>query len=182
MGPLSGQRTHQIKLDGSYTVPRGAADGLNFGGSFHFYSGTPLTAYGYSFGYSNWEYSLTPCGSLGTGPSDYEADVHIGYPIKLGSQAKANILLDIFNVLDRQGITLLDQRYNLALNGACGGVPDAICNGDGGLLAKPNSIDPVGQLSNPRATAPNPDFLKAAFNSSSATLPRAIRFGVRLTF
>ena len=181
-GPLSGQRKHQVKLDSSYTVGGGAADGLNFGGSFHFYSGTPLTAYGYSFGYANWEYSLTPRGSLGFGPSDYEADVHIGYPLKLGSQVKANILLDIFNVLDRQGITQLDQRYNLALNGACGGVPDAICNGDGGLLAKPNTTDPVGQLSNPRATAPNPDFLKAAFNSDATTRPRAIRFGVRLTF
>jgi carboxypeptidase family protein len=184
-GPLSGQRTHQIKLDSSYTVASGPADGLNFGGSFHWYSGTPLTAYGYSFGYSNWEYYLTPRGSLGTGPSDWEGDVHIGYPLKVGSQVKANILLDLFNVFNRQGITLLDQRYNLAQNGACAGVPDAICNGDGGLLAKPNSTDPVAQLSNPKGTAPNPDFLKAGRDSSfptSFTLPRAIRFGVRLTF
>jgi hypothetical protein len=181
-GPLSGQRQHQLKADGSYTVTGGAADGLNFGGSLHVYAGTPLTAYGYSFGYANWEYALTPRGSLGTGPSDYEADVHIGYPVKLGGSAKANILLDIFNVLNRQGKTQLDQRYNLALNGACGGVPASICNGDGGLLAKPNSTDPAGSLSNPTATAPNPDFLKAAADSLSTTRPRAIRFGVRLTF
>ena len=181
-GPLSGQRTHQLKADGSYTVPNGMASGLNFGGSFHLYSGQPLTAYGYSFGYSNWEYYLTPRGALGNGPADYEADLHVGYPVKLGGATRANVMLDIFNVLNRQGITQYDQRYNLALNGACGGVPSALCNGDGGLLAKPNSTDPVGSLSNPTATAPNPDFLKAAADSLSTTRPRAIRFGVRLTF
>jgi carboxypeptidase family protein len=184
-GPLSGQRSHQIKLDSSYTVPTGPVNGLNVGGSFHWYSGTPLTAYGYSFAYSNWEYYLTPRGSLGTGPSDWEGDVHVGYPIKAGTQLKANILLDIFNVFNRQGIVVLDQRYNLAQSGPCGGVPANLCNGDGGLLAKPNSTDPVGSLANPQATAPNPDFLKAAqdrVNGTSFTLPRAIRFGVRLTF
>jgi hypothetical protein len=181
-GPLSGQRQHQFKLDGSYTVGSGAANGLNFGGSFHVYSGTPLTAYGYSFAYQNSEYYLTPRGSLGTGPKDYEADIHVGYPVKIGASGKADILLDIFNVLNRQGITLLDQRYNLQQNGACAGVPEAVCNGDGGFIAKPNSTDPVASLADPRATAPNPDFLKAAANSNSATLPRAIRFGIRLTF
>ena len=30
----------------------------------------PLNAYGYSFGYANWEYFLVPRGSLGRGPSD----------------------------------------------------------------------------------------------------------------
>ena len=181
-GALSGQRTHQLKLDGSYTVSTGITDGLNVGGSFHWFSGQPLTAYGYSFGYANWEYYLTPRGSLGNGPSDYEMDVHVGYPVKLGGQVKANVMLDVFNLFNRQGITQLDQRYNLVQDGACGGVPSAICNGDGGLLAKPNTTDPVGQLSNPRATATNVDFLKAAADSASATLPRAIRFGVRLTF
>jgi hypothetical protein len=155
---------------------------LNFGGSFHWYSGTPLTAYGYSVGYANWEYYLTPRGSLGTGPSDYEADVHIGYPLKLGSQVKANLLLDIFNVFNRQGITLLDQRYNRTQDPIGAGIPDAISNGAGGLLAKPGTTDPVGQLSNPTATAPNPDFLKAGWTSADFTLPRAFRFGVRVTF
>ena len=49
-----------------------------------YYSGFPLNAYGYSFAYANWEYYLVPRGSLGRGPADYEADLHVGYPIKLG--------------------------------------------------------------------------------------------------
>jgi hypothetical protein len=152
---------------------------LNFGAAFHWYSGLPLTANGYSFAYSNWEYYLTPRGSLGYGPSDYEMDVHVGYPLKIGGATKANVLLDVFNLFNRQGSTILDTRYNLQKDGPCGGVPAALCNGDGGLLAKPNSTDPLGALANPQATATNPDFLKAGTNF---TLPRSLRIGVRLTF
>jgi hypothetical protein len=179
IGPLSGQRKHQVKLDGAYAISRGAAEGLNFGGSFRWLSGLPLTAYGYSFAYSNWEYYLTTRGALGTGPADYEADLHVGYPIRLGSSVKANILMDVFNLFNRQNTTLLDQRYNLQKDGACGGVPSAICNGDGGLLAQPNSVTPVAQLANARTTATNPDFLRSG---TQFTLPRSIRLGVRLTF
>ncbi len=177
-GALTNEHRHQLKLDGSYTFT-GAAEGLNLGASLHWFSGLPLTAYGYSFAYQNWEYYLTPRGSLGRGPSDYEMDLSLGYPIKLGSNVKANLLVDVFNLFDRQAITVLDQRYNLTKDGHCGGIPNAICNGDGGLGHKPNTTDPIGVLSNPRSTATNVDFLKAG---TGFTLPRSIRLGVRLTF
>src|SRR5204862_524304 len=119
---------------------------LAFGASFHYYSGLPLTAYGYSFAYQNWEYYLTPRGALGRGPADYESDLHLGYPIKLGSTMKANVLMDTFNLFNRQGITVLDQRYNLTKDGACAGIPGSLCNGDGGLVASPNSTTAAGQL------------------------------------
>ena len=35
----------------------------------------PLNAYGYSSAYENWEYYLAPRGSVGRGPSDWEADL-----------------------------------------------------------------------------------------------------------
>ena len=73
-----------------------------------------------------------------------------------------NVLLDVFNLFDRQGSTILDQRYNLQKDGNCGGIPASLCNGDGGLLALPNSVTPKGALSNPTATATNPDFLKSS--------------------
>ena len=53
-GQLSNQHKNQLKFDGSYVLTGGALDGLNFGGAFHWYSGLPLTAYGYSFAYQNW--------------------------------------------------------------------------------------------------------------------------------
>jgi hypothetical protein len=178
-GKLTNDRTNQIKVDASYTVSKGPLNNLEVGVISHWYSGVPETAYGYSFGYANWEYYLTPRGSLGKGPSDYEADLGIHYPIKLGGRARATLNADIFNVLGRQSITVLDQRYNLPQDGHCAGIPGAICNGDGGLAALPNSINPVAQLANPAATATNPDFLKAG---SNFTGQRSLRIGVRFTF
>jgi outer membrane receptor protein involved in Fe transport len=178
-GRLSAERQNQFKFDGSYQFSHGALDGLNLGLSTYWYSGLPLTAYGYSLAYQNWEYYLTPRGSLGRGPAYWEANVHVDYPVKLGGKTKLDIVADAFNVLNRQSAIQLDQRYNLIADGECAGIPAALCNGDGGLATQGNSLTPVGQLSNPRATATNPDFLKKATNF---TLPRSIRLGVRLTF
>ncbi|MGA7616289.1 MAG: TonB-dependent receptor [Thermoanaerobaculia bacterium] len=182
-GKLTGDRKQQFKLNGSYAVSDGPLNGLTFGLSTWYYSGTPLTAYGYSYAYANWEYFLTPRGSLGRAPADYEADIHVGYPWKLGNGMELNFLVDVFNILDRQAKTDLDQRYNLASSATgdagCAGIPDALCNGDGGLMHQDGVVAPLGQLSNPRATAPNPDFLKAG---TAFTDPRSIRVGVRFKF
>jgi hypothetical protein len=192
-GKLSNDRPVQVKLDGSYEFANGGAQGLNLGFSTHWYSGTPLNAYGYSFAYSNWEYYLVPRGSVGRGPSDWEADLHVGYPVKLGGQRRLNLIADVFNLFDRQAITFLDERYNLVQDGHCGGIPEAICNGDGGLATRPVtgtpdklSLTPLGTIANPRATATNPDYLQ----KSAATAPdirpftgqRSIRIGARFTF
>jgi len=80
-----------------------------------------------------------------------------------------------------RGATILDQRYNLTSDGACAGIPNGLCNGDGGLLAQPNTTNPKGVIANPRASATNPDFLKDGIGTQF-TLPRSLRIGVRLTF
>jgi carboxypeptidase family protein/TonB-dependent receptor-like protein len=177
-GRLTAERQHQFKFDGSYEF-KGALDGLNIGLGTWYYSGAPLTAYGYSLAYANWEYYLSPRGSLGHGPGDWEADLHLSYPIKVGSKSRLNVITDIFNVFNRQAITVYDQRYNLVNDGACAGVPDALCNGDGGLIATPNTTTAVGQIPNIVASATNPDFLK---KGTTFTLPRSIRIGLRWTF
>lgn len=178
-GLLSNDREHQFKFYGSYTVPDGALDGLNLGLAGHYSSGFPITAYGYSFLYQNWEYYLTPRGSLGRHPAQYEADFHIGYPVRLGGGMELNLLLDVFNLFDRQSIIRYDERYNLASNGPCAGFGNVPCNDDNGIDNITGTTDPAGQLANPRATAPNPDFLRAGVQF---TQPRSLRFGVRLSF
>jgi hypothetical protein len=82
----------------------------------------------------------------------------------------------MFNMFDRQHIIQLDERYNLPQDGRCAGIPADDCNGDNGWLTIPDTLTPVGSLSNPRATAPNPDYLQ---KGTLFTLPRSIRFGVR---
>jgi hypothetical protein len=177
-GRLSIDVKHQLKLDGSYQF-KGGLDGLNVGLSTRWYSGAPENAYGYSFAYANWEYYLVPRGSVGRHPSDYEADVHVAYPIKLGDRSKLNVIADVFNLFNRQAIIQFDQRYNLIQDGPCAGVPEAICNGDGGLTNRPGTVDPAGTIANPRATATNPDYLKKGV---AFTGQRSLRLGVRLTF
>ncbi|HEX3579867.1 MAG TPA: hypothetical protein VHY33_14990, partial [Thermoanaerobaculia bacterium] len=105
-GDLSNDRRHQLKASGIYNTPWK----LNVGISAYWRSGTPVTRYGYSDAYRRYEFFLTPRGSEGRTPSNYDADVHLGYPIAVGS-SKLNILLDIFNILNTQRPVLLDERY-----------------------------------------------------------------------
>ena len=102
-GPLSNDRRHQFKASGIYNTPWK----LSLGISAYWRSGTPLTRYGYSDAYRRYEFFLT---SEGRSPSNYDADVHLGYPIAFGS-TKLNLLLDVFNILNTQRAVLLDQRY-----------------------------------------------------------------------
>jgi hypothetical protein len=174
-GRLSAERVHQIKLDGSYQFK----SGLNLGLSTWWYSGLPQNAYGHSFLYANWEYFLVPRGSLGRGPSEYEANLHVSYPVKLGDRSRMNVVVDVFNLLDRQAETQLDERYNLIANGRCAGIPAGLCNGDNGLINRPGTVEAAGTIANPRATATNPDFLRKGI---SFTEQRSIRLGLRFTF
>ncbi len=178
-GPLSAERKHQFKFDGSYQFS-GALDGLNVGFSTYYYSGLPLNAYGYSFGYANWEYYLVPRGSLGRGPSDWEADLHLSYPIKVGQKARINLIADVFNLFNRQAIAQYDERYNLVSDGdPCAGIPDGLCGAGGGIAYIPDTTDPVGAIPNPRASATNPDYLDKGV---AFTQPFSLRLGVRFTF
>ena len=105
-GPLSNDRRHQFKVSGIYNTPYK----LNVGVSAYWRSGTPLTRYGYSDAYGRYEFFLTERGAEGRTPSNYDADLHLGYPIAFHG-ATVNILLDIFNILNTQRAVLLDQRW-----------------------------------------------------------------------
>jgi hypothetical protein len=85
----------------------------------------------------------------------------------------------VFSIFNRQANNQLDMRYNLSSDPTCSGIPDAICNGDGGILNLPGGVQPSGKITNPRATATNPDFLK---KGTSFTGQRSIRLGARYTF
>jgi hypothetical protein len=106
-GALSNDRRHQFKASGIYNTPWK----LSVGVSAYWRSGTPVTRYGYSSAYKRYEFFLTSRGAEGRTPSNYDADVHLGYPIAFGG-SHLNILLDVFNILNTQRAVLLDQRYS----------------------------------------------------------------------
>ncbi|HEX4964312.1 MAG TPA: TonB-dependent receptor [Thermoanaerobaculia bacterium] len=105
-GPLSNDRRHQFKLSGIYQTPWKLSIGL----SSYYRTGTPLTRYGYSDIYGRYEFFLTERGAEGRTPDDYEADLHLGYPLTVGP-ATVNLLFDVFNLLDAQRPILLDERW-----------------------------------------------------------------------
>ena len=106
-GVLSNDRRHLLKASGTYNTP----SKLSVGISAYWRSGTPITRYGYSDAYRRYEFFLTPRGAEGRTPSNYDADVHLGYPIAVRN-SKVNVLLDVFNILNTQRAVLLDQRYS----------------------------------------------------------------------
>ncbi|MGZ5494539.1 MAG: outer membrane beta-barrel protein, partial [Thermoanaerobaculia bacterium] len=105
-GPLSNDRRSQFKVSGVYQSPFK----LSVGFAAYWRSGTPLTRYGYSDAYGRYEFFLTQRGAEGRSPSNYDADVHLGYPIDV-SAVKVNLLLDVFNLFNTQRPVLLDQRW-----------------------------------------------------------------------
>jgi TonB dependent receptor/Carboxypeptidase regulatory-like domain/TonB-dependent Receptor Plug Domain len=195
-GLLSNDRTHQAKFYGSYTLADGFAKGLDLGAAFYWQSGAALTGQGYEFaGYRNYEYYLTERGSLGRGPSDYELDFHVGFPVAFGGGKRLNLLLDVFNVLNRQSITRLDNRMDLNTDSGCalwikagmkcglgadGALAsDSMGNFFGGWNNIPGTNTPRGKFDNPRAVATNPDFLTKGL---AFTGVRSIRLGARFSF
>jgi hypothetical protein len=174
-GLLSNDRTHTVKFDGSYQFSRGFVNGLQVGLTTYWQSGTPLTAVGYSSAYQNWEYYLTQRGALGRGPSDYEANFHLGFPINLGSN-RVMLIGDVFNLLNRQAKTVLDQRFNRINDAPCTGIIGA-CTSDGGIATVAGTLTPAGHPD--LANAPNPDFLKAG---TAFDAPRSYRLAVRVSF
>ena len=112
-GLLSNDRPWQFKFDGVYRFNFGLTTGL----SAYYRSGIPLTAMGYSLWYNNWEYYLSERGAFGRTDDEWEADVHLGYALRVGRGLELNILVDIFNLFNRQGETQRSRRYDWNYNG-----------------------------------------------------------------
>ncbi len=164
-GLLSNDRPWQFKFDGIYRFNFGLSTGL----STYYRSGMPITAMGSNYWYGNWEYYLSERGAFGRTDDEWEADVHFGYPIKLGARLELNLLVDIFNVFNRQGETSRSTRYDFNYNG----------------WEDYQSLDwATGEPYAPIVPGdPDRPPLNPAWNTSNDWQdPRTIRLGVRLSF
>ena len=103
-GKLSLDRTHQAKLQAAYVFPFG----LTMSVSGYYQSGLPLSRIGWWNGYAGPELFITPRGSEGRAPSLYEFDLQGDYGLQLGP-VTVHILASLFNVLNRQQVTQVDQ-------------------------------------------------------------------------
>ena len=94
------------------------------------------------------------------------------------------MIADIFNLFDRQAITQFDERYNLMSDGDCGGIPDGLCNGDGGIVTTGNSLTPAGADHQSARDGDQPGLPEEGTGQPDAgfTGQRSLRLGVRFTF
>jgi outer membrane receptor for ferrienterochelin and colicin len=153
-GPLSNDRRHQFKISGVYVTDFR----LSLGVSAYYRTGTPVTRYGFSDAYGRYEFFLTRRGAEGRTPDNYEADLHVGYPVRIGP-VTVNLLADVFNVLNVQKPVLLDQRYNFAEFADA----DYVCGSNLSAVDEPNCNERYGKA-----------FLRQA--------PRSLRLGARVSF
>ncbi|MCC6130990.1 MAG: TonB-dependent receptor [Acidobacteria bacterium] len=108
-GRLPSDRTHQVKVSGSYTLPFGLTAGV----VAQFWSGLPLSVYGQvptTVGFYVPAF-LTQRGSEGEMPSTYNVDLHIHHGLHIGS-VTITPTLDIFNLTNVQRGLSRYQRYN----------------------------------------------------------------------
>jgi hypothetical protein len=161
-GKLSNDIPFQFKFDGIYRFNFGLSAGL----SAFYTDGTPITAMFYSVPYNNWEYYGSERGAFGRSDAYYEADVHLGYPLKLGSNLELNLLMDIFNLFNSQQETRRDIRYTDA-------------------DTEYNVVDwPTGQDNPPLqpGDTDRPPTSDGWNTTNRWTQPMTVRFGVRLSF
>lgn len=160
-GNLFLDHRHSFRFDAAYTT----AFGLNVGLSTFLRSGSPYSKYGYiNSGYVNEANFVSPRGSEGRLPWEFEINASLGYAIKLNP-----VTITLF----ASGFNLLNRQYTRGVEQGCTINPPT---NDGKSDTGPGSIADCSTVTNPDGA--NPDFGKTTWRSS----PRSIRLGARVSF
>jgi len=105
-GYLPGDRRHQFKFNGIYSLPFG----FQVGGSFSLYTGEPLSKIGTNLYYGPMVF-LEPRGTSGRLPTFHQLDLHLEKDIRLKGRYSLSFYADIFNVLNTKIKTAEDMIY-----------------------------------------------------------------------
>jgi hypothetical protein len=162
-GPLPNDRPHNLKLQGSYLIPFGG-NTVTLGVGFTALSGTPIDVLGAHPSYGPNEVYILPRGSGGRTPMQTQLDLHVAYRRQLSSLFGFEATADVFNVLDEQQVTAVDQQYTAS-------PVNPIQNG---------KVADLRTLSTVYGTQPllNPNYGHALAYQA----PMSMRFGLRLSF
>ncbi|MSP59793.1 MAG: hypothetical protein EXR72_05520 [Myxococcales bacterium] len=110
-GPLPNDRPHNVKLIGSYQLPLGWAGGITLGLTFSAQSGTPIEVLGRHPTYGPNETFILPRGSGGRTPPLTTFDARLGYGKTFSKGIKAEVTIDLLNLLNQQQVIAVDQQY-----------------------------------------------------------------------
>ena len=183
IGPLPQDRPHYIKLDGYYNWDLKKAGDVTVGIRFRALSGTPENALAAHYLYGGGESFLLPRGQLGRSEFDHGLDIHLGYGRNLGKGMKLELLVDAYNVYNRQGTAGIDDVYAPQFSIATGGVGGNQQNANpvsGGTYEDLIWVKTIDEDGNEQATpiGRNPNF----HNTTVRYAPMYLRLGARLTF
>ncbi len=113
-GALDGDRRHQLRLLGAYDIAVSQRHHFNIGTVLRATSGAPTNYFGAHTIYGPGEVFLLPRGSGTRLPWSYTADLSVRYALGLGSGRSLEGYVNIYNLLNRQGVTGRDQTYTRA--------------------------------------------------------------------
>jgi hypothetical protein len=171
-GRLELDRPNQGRIDAVYNAPWGLSAGLQF----YVRTGVPTSELGFfNSGYGSTLYNQQR-GYAGRLPTDYEMNMSVGYNINV-SNVTITPLFYAFQLLNRQTITAIDQRFNP--NQSFVGDPTSPFFGQAGV--QPGTTGPSGELcpaDSPHPCTDNADYRKATARVS----PRQFRVALKVTF
>ncbi len=117
-GLLTIDRPNQAKVQVAYMFPFN----LNLAVTGYYASGTPLSQVGWYDNYGGPELFLAPRGTIGRSPAVYEMNAQLDYALMF-NPVTIHILADLFNILNKQQTTQVDQVY--AFSQADNSLPEA---------------------------------------------------------
>ena len=176
LGHLNTDRPHYVKLQGSYDLPWGTGVGLNWYARSGALFSTGVSYQGYA---SIWYKGR---GDLGRSPLEQQLDLLVQHDIKIGSKTRANVSLNVTNLLDNDVATSI---FTTQFRDTFTFTPvesffsgwDPVANAQVNLSKRPD----------PRfygATTPTTDAYNSAINplKNGVLARRDVRVGVRFSF
>jgi hypothetical protein len=113
-GLLPNDRTHVLKLSGSYRVDMG----LTIGTHIVWESGTPLNEWGGAAAGPPYRLLMQPRGTAGRTPAVFDLNIRLSYDLTrvTGTRSRPKVFLDIFHVGSQRTPVEYDQVHYLALD------------------------------------------------------------------
>ncbi len=114
-GFLNTDRRQVGNVYGSYVVPAGFAKHLTAGLGLRASSGQPITNFGaHPVYHSPGEIPLGGRGAYGRNASNYQADLHTDYPLKIRESFSVKLAFDTFNITNSRSLAAVDQKSALS--------------------------------------------------------------------
>ncbi|MBE7448441.1 MAG: TonB-dependent receptor [Kofleriaceae bacterium] len=171
-GALPQDRPHYLKLDGFYRFDLRRAGILTTGVRARALSGVPRDALARHHLYGPGESFLLPRGQLGRTQFETGLDLRLGYSRKLRGQMELEVFVDVFNVLNDQGVFSVEEDYTTrsASNPIVGGTYEDL------VWAKENDLASGGETATPIKRNPNFGNTVGRYAPLSTQLGATLRF------